>query len=109
MRVAVIINPASGSSSHPPLEDRVDLARRVLRAEGAEGDVRVSERPGHARALAVEAVRLGAQIVFAWGGDGTVNEVGSALAFTNAGLGIIPRGSGNSEPRSRRTSRPVRT
>jgi YegS/Rv2252/BmrU family lipid kinase len=33
--------------------------------------------------------------VIAWGGDGTVNEVGSALAFTGATLGVIPSGSGN--------------
>jgi len=33
--------------------------------------------------------------VLAWGGDGTVNEVGSALAFRDATLGIIPSGSGN--------------
>ena len=104
MRVAVIINPASGSSSHPPLGQRVDLARRVLHAEGVEGDVQVSERPGHARELASDAVRRGAQIVFAWGGDGTVNEVGSALAFTGTALGIIPRGSGNGLARELRLS-----
>jgi diacylglycerol kinase family enzyme len=95
MRVAVIINPTSGSSSHPPLEHRIDLAARVLSAEGVEGEVLVSERPGHARALAADAAGRGARIVFAWGGDGTVNEVGSALAFTDTVLGIIPRGSGN--------------
>ena len=33
-------------------------------------------------------------IVVAWGGDGTVNEVASALAFTDAALGVIPGGFG---------------
>jgi diacylglycerol kinase family enzyme len=31
----------------------------------------------------------------AWGGDGTINEVASALAFDEVPLGIIPAGSGN--------------
>ena len=31
----------------------------------------------------------------AWGGDGTVNEVASALAFGPVPLGVIPAGSGN--------------
>jgi YegS/Rv2252/BmrU family lipid kinase len=33
--------------------------------------------------------------VIAWGGDGTVNEVGSAVAFHPVTLGIVPGGSGN--------------
>ena len=31
----------------------------------------------------------------AWGGDGTINEVASALAFGDVPLGIVPAGSGN--------------
>jgi YegS/Rv2252/BmrU family lipid kinase len=31
----------------------------------------------------------------AWGGDGTINEVASALAFGEIPLGIVPAGSGN--------------
>jgi YegS/Rv2252/BmrU family lipid kinase len=33
--------------------------------------------------------------VLAWGGDGTINEVASALTFDETPLGIIPAGSGN--------------
>ena len=55
----------------------------------------VTERHGHARELAVAALRRGATTFVAWGGDGTVNEVGSALVGSDAALAIVPSGSGN--------------
>lgn len=95
-RVAVLINPISGSGH------RVDVAR--ARAEHAaalalrhrvEADVFLTERAGHGRELALAAQRQGVATVIAWGGDGTVNEVGSALAHTGTVVGIVPAGSGN--------------
>jgi diacylglycerol kinase (ATP) len=96
VRVTVIVNPVSGVR-HGRVEAtaRVALAERVISTRGIAPDVRVTEGPGHARLLAREAASGGASIVFAWGGDGTVNEVASGLAFTGAALGIIPSGSGN--------------
>jgi YegS/Rv2252/BmrU family lipid kinase len=55
----------------------------------------MTEGVGHARDLAQAAVRRGARLVLAWGGDGTINEVASALAFNDVALGIVPGGSGN--------------
>jgi YegS/Rv2252/BmrU family lipid kinase len=55
----------------------------------------MTERRGHARELAADAVARGARLVLAWGGDGTINEVGSALLAGPAALGIVPAGSGN--------------
>lgn len=37
----------------------------------------------------------GVRRVLAWGGDGTINEVASALAFGEVPMGIVPGGSGN--------------
>jgi len=45
--------------------------------------------------LADAAVARGASSVVAWGGDGSMNEVASALAFRDVALGIVPSGSGN--------------
>jgi len=95
-KVVVIINPISGAGR------RRDVAR--LRAEHAaalveqrrlDAEVYVTERPGHARELAQAARRRGVTLFVAWGGDGTVNEVGSALVESPASLAIVPSGSGN--------------
>src|SRR5262245_11374500 len=72
-----------------------DIARRVASERGVEAEVFVTERPGHAHELARAAAARGVGAVFAWGGDGTINEVASALAFSDVALGIIPSGSGN--------------
>jgi YegS/Rv2252/BmrU family lipid kinase len=65
----------------------------------------VTERPGHARDLARAAVARGARLVMAWGGDGTINEVASALVFGDVPLGIVPAGSGNGLARQLSISR----
>lgn len=95
MGVAIIVNPVAGNASRAELASRIALAHRVLDGEGVQGEVSVAEYPGHPRELARQAVSRGARLVLAWGGDGTANEVGSALAFGDASLGIIPMGSGN--------------
>jgi YegS/Rv2252/BmrU family lipid kinase len=92
MSVAVIINPKSGRGSSTGARQRVlDL----LAAAGESGEVLCTERRGHARELASAAAADGARLVVAWGGDGTVNEVASALAGSDTALGIVPAGSGN--------------
>lgn len=96
MRVAVIVNPVAGvSGTYDRARRRAQLAADLLVASGAEPDILITERAGHACQLARGAVDRGARIVVAWGGDGTVNEVATALAFGPAALGIIPAGSGN--------------
>ncbi|MDP1569381.1 MAG: diacylglycerol kinase family lipid kinase [Vicinamibacterales bacterium] len=94
--VAVVINPISGTPRrHDGPAARRALAERVVREAGGTPYVTVTEASGHARALAAEAVARGDALVVAWGGDGTVNEVANALAFTETALGIVAAGSGN--------------
>jgi YegS/Rv2252/BmrU family lipid kinase len=95
-QLAVIINPISGTGG------RLDVARRraehaaaLLVQRGLEAEVILTERPGHARELTRAALARGVSTVVAWGGDGTVNEVASALAFRDATLAVVPSGSGN--------------
>lgn len=94
--VVVIINPISGAGGRVEIaRARAEQAAALVAARGLDAQVFLTERPGHARDLAAAALTRGITSVFAWGGDGTVNEVASALAFTQATLGVIPSGSGN--------------
>jgi diacylglycerol kinase (ATP) len=94
--VAVIINPISGTGRKADVaRRRAELAASLMAAHQRTGVVSVTERPGHARELACAALEGGTSHVIVWGGDGTVNEVASVVAFSPATLGVIPSGSGN--------------
>lgn len=94
--IAVIINPISGTGGRIDVaRRRAEHARAALAQRGIEGRVHLTERPGHARELARNALTNQASTILAWGGDGTVNEVASELAFRDATFGVIPSGSGN--------------
>jgi len=94
--IVAIVNPLSGVGATAGVaEARVALLVSRFAADGIDGRVHLTERPFHAGELARAAVAAGVRGVIAWGGDGTINEVGSALAGTGVILGIIPAGSGN--------------
>jgi diacylglycerol kinase (ATP) len=96
VRIALILNPVAGvRGTLERARRRAERAYELLVAAGVEPEILITQRVGHARELAAGAVDRGARIVVAWGGDGTVNEVASALAFGPTALGIIPAGSGN--------------
>ena len=90
----VILNPAAGRGAARRVES---IVARAFRAQGWAVDVVRTEGPGHAQALAAQAVRQGAKHVVAVGGDGTVHEVANGLlgGNTDAALGVVPIGSGN--------------
>jgi len=94
MPISIIINPVAGGRPGA-VGGRVELARRVAADCGEAADVSVTEAPGHARARAKAARENGARLIVAWGGDGTVNEVASEVAFTGVPIAIVSGGSGN--------------
>jgi diacylglycerol kinase family enzyme len=93
--ITVIINAISGERRGPTPGQRAELARGVVASFNEPVTVAVSERRGHIRELAAAAVTSGSRLVIVWGGDGTVNEAGTALMRTATPLGIVPSGSGN--------------
>src|SRR5262245_8244093 len=95
MSVAIIINPISGGARPEMARRRAEIAAQVIERHGDRPEVFITERRGHARELALAAMQRGVRLVMAWGGDGTINEVVSALAFGEVPLGIVPAGSGN--------------
>lgn len=60
-------------------------------------DVQVVEtnRRGHATRFAEDAARRGIDVVVAYGGDGTLNEVATGVATTDTALAVLPGGSTN--------------
>jgi len=96
MRIVAIVNPVSGAGMNPQVATRrVTMIQESLAQHQLAATTHVTERSGHARELAQRAVADHADLVIAWGGDGTVNEVGTSLAGTSTVLGLVPAGSGN--------------
>lgn len=79
--------------------DTLRDAVTTLRKEGYNLAVRVTWEHGDAERYVKEAAASGAQTVIAGGGDGTINEVATALAQIEAtrrpALGILPLGTAN--------------
>jgi diacylglycerol kinase (ATP) len=93
LKARFIFNPHSGSNRrNPHLRER---AVAFIKEQGLDATVVDTERPRHATELAAQAVRDGCGLVVAIGGDGTMNEVATALVDTPAVFGLIPCGSGN--------------
>ena len=106
VKARFIFNPHSGSNRrNPHLRGR---AQEFIKEHGWDASVVATERPRHATDLARQAVEEGCTLVVAIGGDGTMNEVASALVDTPACFGLIPCGSGNGLGRHLGIRRPGR-
>jgi len=91
-RIVFIVNPISGVSGKKMV---LRLIETKLDRDKYDYDIITTKYQGHALEIAREAAAQGVDIVCAIGGDGTVNEVASALIQTQTALAIIPCGSGN--------------
>ncbi|BAQ30656.1 conserved hypothetical protein [Bifidobacterium scardovii JCM 12489 = DSM 13734] len=88
---AFIVNP-----SKPQAAERKRHIKRFCAAKGlTEVEFIETRLDKDGRACALEALRNGADVIVAVGGDGTVRTVASAVSGTGHALGIIPIGTGN--------------
>lgn len=85
--------------ANPSKPDVADLRDRILRTVAEQGlpqplwlETTVDD-PGVGQAR--EAVRRGANLVVAVGGDGTVRAVAEGLVGTDVAMGLVPLGTGN--------------
>jgi len=88
--IHVIINPAAGQDV-PVLS----TLNTVFQEQGVEWHAAITHHAGDGRRLAEKALEAGADVVAAYGGDGTVAEVASALIGTDTPLAILPGGTAN--------------
>jgi YegS/Rv2252/BmrU family lipid kinase len=89
-RIHVIANPAAG-------QDRpfLNVLNKAFQDAHIDWDIFVTKAAGDAERLAREAVESGADVVAAYGGDGTVAEVANGLRGSPVPLAILPGGTAN--------------
>lgn len=88
-----IINPSAGNGYAKSMKPGID---EMIQKHNIHADVVFSEKPGHASELARQYAASGSKYIIAVGGDGTFNEVASALLHEkNVSMGIVPAGTGN--------------
>jgi len=89
-RIHVVINPAAGQP-----EPILHILNSVFRPADVRWNVSITHEFGDATRQARQAAESGADIVVAYGGDGTVMEVANGLIGTEVALGVVPGGTGN--------------
>ncbi len=89
-RVYVIANPAAGQGNF----DVRDLNARFSDAD-IEWEILFTKKWGDGATLTRRALDEGADVVAAYGGDGTVAEIGGVLAGSGVPLAILPGGTAN--------------
>ena len=91
-KIIFIINPVSGVGKKNSLPK---LIQKNLNHKLFEYKIVYSKYRGHSFEIAKDAAQNKIDILCIAGGDGSVNEVGSALVNTTTSLAILPVGSGN--------------
>lgn len=91
-KVIFIINPKSGTGNHIKIKTAI---KKHIDATKYDYEIIETEYKGHAIEIAKQAVKDKVYMLVSVGGDGTLNEISSAIVHTDVILGIIPAGSGN--------------
>jgi diacylglycerol kinase (ATP) len=89
-KIHVIMNPVSGPNPVPP-----ETIKGHLDKADVDFELTLTEKESKVPELAKKAAEGGADVVAAYGGDGTVMEVAEGLMGTGVPLAIIPAGTAN--------------
>lgn len=90
MRLLVVANPGSGQP-----EPVLSILNDAFGPAEIDWDVAVTHGPGDGHEATLRGVDEGYDLICAYGGDGTVTEVASALARGGPPMGVLPGGTGN--------------
>jgi len=93
VKVRFIINSHAGRSGK--LRRLSEAVRKTLQHESGIFEIKAAADREHAARLSAEAAEKNYEVVFACGGDGTINSIAGPLVGTETALGILPAGSGN--------------
>lgn len=88
--IHVVINPAAGQPQ--PILNQIN---DVCHPAGVEWSVSITQKSGDATRFARGAIADGAEVIGAYGGDGTVMEVAQAVKGGDVPLAILPGGTAN--------------
>ena len=89
--MVIVFNPTAGRRRMEALCQLIDL----LSANGIRFQIFETRRAGDAESRTRQAVREGADMVVAAGGDGTIAEVANGLLGSTVSLGVVPLGTAN--------------
>lgn len=107
----VVVNPRSAGGK---TEKRWPQLREIIHEAYGPFEAKFTRATGDATALTREALRGGAELVVALGGDGTINEVingffdGETPIAPAAAFGVLPAGTGGDFIKTLGTSRDIR-
>jgi YegS/Rv2252/BmrU family lipid kinase len=88
--IPVIINPSAGRKTAVLAE-----LNQIFKSTDIRWSVEITREEGDGVRIARQLVEKGARIVAVYGGDGTISEVATGLAGTQAALALLPGGTGN--------------
>lgn len=88
----IIRNPTSRRTID---EGGMSAVLAIARAAGWEAAVSLTDREGHATAIARDAAARAVDVVIVNGGDGTINEAINGIAGTPTALAVLPGGTAN--------------
>ena len=90
--IAVVLNTASGTARRPGVVEEIG---ELFRKAGMDATIEAIGDPRDIAVATRDAMKDGADVIVAAGGDGTVSAVAAELAGTDTPLGVLPLGTLN--------------